>query len=530
MGTRRSRHNKGRKPLYKEHRRHLIDGEQPARRLSRRTRGNREASPAPDGFLLSEAARLLTREAVSKLSEDAALDLFKQLRWADTNGEPVCANCQSPSHYVTARQRFVCKECREHYTVTTGTIFASRKLSYRSILISIAVFLKNDDRKTLEDRADLIDCNPRTAYSLTERFRQALEAEGDEIRIGRSRYGGLWLRTGAHWTAEEKAALTSFAAKKAALSDAADALGRSPSSLLGYSRELSIRIPVLWMPPRRSGPAPLLHYPFVREARPENADLLEINHLVPQALGGESRADICQEIMLALLEGRTSIAELKAHSGNTHFFVKKFYRDNFEQAGRAVSFSAFDDERAYDEIASSIAAREWRETEMNEARRAFDSMQSFSAPHQMGDLFTIEALEHQVVLHRRGEHVSYDEAAADISEEDWTRNGGERVSPFEREIFARPSRLELRHKWRAIRAWLWREQKARCSYCKCLTRLPEQAEPAWLPVATVEHLNPVSRGGKRFDRENLIMACERCNGAKSDLTADEFRALPDMNP
>lgn len=39
-------------------------------------------------FLLSAAARTLSVAKVARLSGEEALDVFKQIRWAATNGEP----------------------------------------------------------------------------------------------------------------------------------------------------------------------------------------------------------------------------------------------------------------------------------------------------------------------------------------------------------------------------------------------------------------------------------------------------------
>jgi hypothetical protein len=40
--------------------------------------------------------------------------------------------------------------------------------------------------------------------------------------------------------------------------------------------------------------------------------------------------------------------------------------------------------------------------------------------------------------------------------------------------------------------------------------------------ATIDHLTPVSKGGDRFAEANIVVACERCNTKKADLTVEEF--------
>lgn len=79
----------------------------------------------------------------------------------------------------------------------------------------------------------------------------------------------------------------------------------------------------------------VLAYPFVPRVREEHADLIAVNALVPRSLPG--REDVCQEIMLALLEGQTTLAELKALRGNVSAFIKRFRSLNLEQSGYAIS-------------------------------------------------------------------------------------------------------------------------------------------------------------------------------------------------
>lgn len=77
-----------------------------------------------------------------RMTEPGAYRLYKRARWPDTNGEPYCPSCGNLRCYELARgQRFKCsaKECRKEFTVTSGTIFASRELKFREILIVIAM-------------------------------------------------------------------------------------------------------------------------------------------------------------------------------------------------------------------------------------------------------------------------------------------------------------------------------------------------------------------------------------------------------
>lgn len=70
-----------------------------------------------------------------------------------------------------------------------------------------------------------------------------------------------------------------------------------------------------------------------------------------------------------------------------------------------------------------------------------------------------------------------------------------------------------RRRRRKLAACLQR-QGGRCWYC-------ERAVPA--DVATLDHLAPVSRGG-RNNIENLVAACQWCNNKRGPQDAEKFRA------
>ena len=95
-------------------------------------------------FLLSRAAKTLSFAQVFRMTNGEAETTFENLRWADTNGAPVCPICGSLDAYEARRPngslRFRCKGCKKDFTVTSGTLFASHKLPLKSYLAAIAVF------------------------------------------------------------------------------------------------------------------------------------------------------------------------------------------------------------------------------------------------------------------------------------------------------------------------------------------------------------------------------------------------------
>jgi len=93
-------------------------------------------------FLLSSAARTLSLGAIMRMSEDEAHARFVAIRWADNGGEAFCPRCDCTAVYAYAARRiWKCKACQHQFSVTSGTIFASRKLTIRDYLAAIAIFV-----------------------------------------------------------------------------------------------------------------------------------------------------------------------------------------------------------------------------------------------------------------------------------------------------------------------------------------------------------------------------------------------------
>lgn len=93
-------------------------------------------------FLLSKAARSLSLATVARMSDEEACATFAAIRWTANNGEPFCPKCGCLAIYsYAARPIFKCKACNAQFSVTSGTIFASRKLPVRDYLLAITIFV-----------------------------------------------------------------------------------------------------------------------------------------------------------------------------------------------------------------------------------------------------------------------------------------------------------------------------------------------------------------------------------------------------
>lgn len=432
MGTRRSRHNKGRKRFTFRDTDELRQKEYACARCGTPTNGHLcEGCYRRGGaFLSSERARSLRVCDVEVLSEAAARDLFKQIRWSESHGQPVCPHCDCAEYYSIERdagQRWRCAKCHKDYSVLTGTPVAHKKVPFKTVLLAIASLVETNGDATASQVREACGLNSKSVFSLKQRIMAAREAAGPlQFEIGKQRYkNGMLLSTRTWWTDAEKEALRTFAAANAEPEHVAVALGRSQSSILAYGRELKIKFPVLWggRKPRiirqKREPKVILQFPYIQRPRPEHSDLLAVNAIIPKSLPSYVRADIVQEIMLAILEGKTTVAAICSEPRSARWFVSQFYKNNYEQAGHAVSLTGFDDdERSYDEIASSIAAREWHVEQMNDKRRSFDSLaRTFHAPTQMEDVFANQVHRRQFEHHVNNRLLSFEEVEQSMSTE-----------------------------------------------------------------------------------------------------------------
>jgi len=137
-------------------------------------------------FLLSAAARSISLKAVFKMGEDKAYETFCMLRWPETEGEAVCPKCGCLETYnITSRRRFKCVGCYHQFSVTSGTIFASRKLSFTDLLAAIVIFVNGAKGVSALQVSRDLDIQYKTAFVLSHKLREAMARE----QIGRELNG-----------------------------------------------------------------------------------------------------------------------------------------------------------------------------------------------------------------------------------------------------------------------------------------------------------------------------------------------------
>jgi transposase-like protein len=149
-------------------------------------------------FLLSAQARTFSLKAIYAAGEDKAYAVFRKLRWPDTDGAPVCPRCGGLDSYkITTRRRFKCKACSHQYSVTSGTIFANRKMSFVDLMAAICIVTNGAKGISALQLSRDLGCNFKTAWVFSHKLREAMASEtkahnlSGEIEVDGCYVGGV---------------------------------------------------------------------------------------------------------------------------------------------------------------------------------------------------------------------------------------------------------------------------------------------------------------------------------------------------
>jgi len=126
--------------------------------------------------------------AVLRMTDQDAEAAFIRVRWAATDGKPVCPHCECPTVYERRRPngapRWRCKACWRDFTVTSGTLFAHHKMPLRNYLAAIAVFCNEVKGKSALALSRDLDVQYKTAFVLAHKLREAMASEMKDKPIG----------------------------------------------------------------------------------------------------------------------------------------------------------------------------------------------------------------------------------------------------------------------------------------------------------------------------------------------------------
>src|SRR5215211_5838122 len=139
-------------------------------------------------FLLTRAAKTLTLAQVFRMTDAEAETAFRDLRWADTTGEPVCPGCGCIDAWDCRRSngspRFRCSACRKNFSITSGTLFASHKLPLRGYLAAVAIFCNEVKGKSMLALSRDLGTSYKATFVLAHKLREAMAAEFKGRTVG----------------------------------------------------------------------------------------------------------------------------------------------------------------------------------------------------------------------------------------------------------------------------------------------------------------------------------------------------------
>lgn len=131
------------------------------------------------------------------MSEEEGWQAFVKIRFAETGGEPFCPRCGCAALYtIKTRRKWKCQSCTYQFSVTSGTVFASRKLEFRDILLAIALYTNGAKGISALQLARDLRVQPKTAFVMLHKLREALgllqhaQTLSGEVEIDGAYYGG----------------------------------------------------------------------------------------------------------------------------------------------------------------------------------------------------------------------------------------------------------------------------------------------------------------------------------------------------
>ena len=109
----------------------------------------------------------------------------------------MCPRCGCTESYsIVTRRKFKCAGCYHQFSVTSGTIFASRKLSFTDLLAAIVIFVNGAKGVSALQVSRDLDVQYKTAFVLSHKLREAMAAEDigqilqGEVELDGAYFGG----------------------------------------------------------------------------------------------------------------------------------------------------------------------------------------------------------------------------------------------------------------------------------------------------------------------------------------------------
>jgi hypothetical protein len=119
------------------------------------------------------------------MSEENAYATFCAFRWSANKGQAFCPNCGNLEPYAIRRRRFRCSDsaCMKEFSVTSGTVFHSRKLSFKKIIMAIWEELTNVKGVAALHLTRKLRIEYKTAFVMLAKIREAIGFRRERMKL-----------------------------------------------------------------------------------------------------------------------------------------------------------------------------------------------------------------------------------------------------------------------------------------------------------------------------------------------------------
>lgn len=221
------------------------------------------------------------------------------------------------------------------------------------------------------------------------------------------------------WTPALEGVMAKMLDAKATPKQVSWLIGKEESRIVNRAHERGLKLTdewkavLPWLSRKKVGlVAPLMQFPYIAKARPQHADILRVNALVPR-FSEDMRADIVQSVMLALFEGTVTMAELERNKGSMTYFIKKWRKEQSPWQEMTGLEGGDDDDRSYVDIAASIKS-ESQSNDQAERRRSLSGWNRFQPATQIEAVYARQVGHAHWKLQNAGHLVSVREAAEEL--------------------------------------------------------------------------------------------------------------------
>jgi transposase-like protein len=114
---------------------------------------------------------------LANLSDAKVFKIFKEARYFTNNYKPFCPKCGSTNHYksnTNNKIRYKCNDCLNYYSITSNTIFDNHKLSLKTHLLALTLFINSVKGISSLQIARDLNIGEKSAYILLHKIRMAL--------------------------------------------------------------------------------------------------------------------------------------------------------------------------------------------------------------------------------------------------------------------------------------------------------------------------------------------------------------------